>query len=301
MGGGREGGVKPKESASSTRNLYLKPNEIIFRNQIIPAPFNHLKEHEFCYQYDHQIINLERRGYFVSATRNNGVCIAGHGIYITSQSSAESIFIADEVLNGMYDFQNCGNEFVVIDIGMNIGCAALKFAQYDWVRKIYGFEPFATTFDEAELNLKINPKLAEKIAIFDFGLLDVDKEISVRFNHKRHSMMSVCRDFFSTDAHLPVEKVRVRNAVDVVREIIERHNEKIMLKIDCEGSEHAIVPALDAAGLLEKVSIVIMKYHFGKSDELVKILERNGFAIEIRDVREDIGTGMIRGTKLNCV
>ena len=60
-------------------------------------------------------------------------------------------------------------------------------------------------------------------------------------------------------------------------EIIERHNEKVFIKLDTEGSEFEIIPLLDEKGLLEKVDVLIMEYHRKGPQNLLDILKRNNF------------------------
>src|SRR5260221_3132548 len=47
-------------------------------------------------------------------------------------------------------------EIVVIDVGMNVGTAALFFASRDNVKRVYGFEPVPSSCATAEVNFSLN-------------------------------------------------------------------------------------------------------------------------------------------------
>lgn len=71
------------------------------------------------------------------------------------------------------------NEFVVFDIGMNRGYSALKFANYDSCKAVYGFEINEETYNFALENLDLNPNLAQKIKAHRYGLSDEDGDIDI--------------------------------------------------------------------------------------------------------------------------
>jgi FkbM family methyltransferase len=167
-------------------------------------------------------------------------------------------------------------------------------AQKEYVKEIYSFEPFMPTMAQARHNMKLNPKLAEKIILFDFGLSDSDKALDISYNPNLPGAMSSIAGKNSGDL---TERINLRNASDVLAPIFKkRDKKKIMLKIDCEGGEREILPDLASSGLLQQADVIIMEYHDGYYLPLVKIMEDSGFSVEITE-QHDNGTGMIVATK----
>lgn len=150
----------------------------------------------------------------------------------------------------------------------------MYLAQKQEIIKIYGYEPFPETFAQAENNLKLNPKLAEKISIFNIGLGGKNEVKEFHYSRELPGSMSTAVDKFPQNAE--TAKVQMRNAGEVLQPIFEA-NENIMLKMDCEGGEYEIIETLIAGGLLQKIKVIIMEWHFRKPDLLVQLLNANGF------------------------
>ena len=51
----------------------------------------------------------------------------------------------------------------------------------------------------------------------------------------------------------------------------------IVLKIDCEGSEYAILESMDGAGMLARCALIIIETHDGRQVEAQNVLTKNGF------------------------
>jgi hypothetical protein len=74
------------------------------------------------------------------------------------------------------------------------------------------------------------------------------------------------------------ETVQIRSASDEINSIIERHpDKKIVIKCDTEGSEKDIFKSLDSKGILKKIDMIILEYHFSYDVPLMEMLKRNGF------------------------
>ncbi len=168
-------------------------------------------------------------------------------------------------------------DYIMIDIGFNLGFTSLKMAQRKNIKKIYAFEPFAQTLKQARENMALNPKLARKIKIFDYGLSDADKVKEIHYNPKMPGGMSTVRDSYPECQELT--KVVLRHAADVLRPILQNNKHKVFVKIDCEGAETEIIPCLDKAKLLKKVDLIIMEWHFGCFRQLIEVLTKNGFVV----------------------
>ncbi|GHV16875.1 hypothetical protein AGMMS49938_17260 [Fibrobacterales bacterium] len=241
---------------------------------------------------------LNDLGYSV-LKNEKGIFINGNNLKIFGTAN-NTLWTAEGVLSGEYDFDNHGEDFIAIDIGMNIGLASLYLARKEFIKKVYSFEPFEPIFIQAKNNINNNPQISSKIEIFNFGLSDENKTIEVFFNSNLPGQMSSVNDRFSIDKNLPKQSAILKKASEIIIPIFAKHKEKIMLKIDCEGGEREILPDLQSSGLLKQVSVIIMEYHDNYYKPLVELLKESGFQTKIYNQNYMEKVGMIYAEKLNC-
>ena len=223
-----------------------------YKKQFNEAGFNVYKDNK-------NIIHIERKD------------IKIEGIADNTYWTALSVFYNDE-----YNFYPDKN-YVMFDIGFNLGMTSLWFARNEKITKIYAFEPFLPTCKLGERNLSLNPKLSKKIKLFKFGLSNKNEKITMHYNPDLPGSMSSVFDRFNTGNP---EKITLKPASEVLKPLFDKHpNEGIFLKIDCEGAEREIIPDLNNNGLLKRVDVIIMEWHDGPPDSLVKILKDNNFNI----------------------
>jgi len=194
-----------------------------------------------------------------------------------------------------YDFLS-KEKFVLIDIGFNLGISSLHLSRYENITKIYGFEPFVPTYNLAQINLEHNLKLSQKIELHNYGLGNKDDILTISYHHKFPGSMSTVQDLFGGHG-LKEEKIVVKKASEILNPIISNHSEKIYLKIDCEGAEFQIIPDLANSGILKKVHLIVMEWHFKSPDEIINILMNNGFVCFNR-VDEENKLGLIKAVKI---
>lgn len=182
--------------------------------------------------------------------------------------------IVDEVLiDHSYGFGFEDAECVVIDIGMNVGIASLYFAKQPNVKKVYGFEAFPDTYEQAAANIALNqPGIGDKIEAMNFALSDENERRMAAVSSEETGW----RNIFSKDENKRQVEIKCRDAGEAVKDIINNHDEKIVLKIDTEGAEFQIFAALDRAGCFEKIDVIMMEYH-GDSEKLVPVLKKYGY------------------------
>lgn len=219
--------------------------------------------------------SFEKNGYHV--VRENGkIKIWNDIITIEGEAdntlwTAEGVFCTDE-----YNF-DMNEKYVMFDIGFNLGMTSLHKAQDKNCVKIYAFEPFVPTYKLAMRNMELNKKLAKKITAFNYGLGDKDETIDVNYNHDRPGAMSSVKNVFSECDD--VEQIHIKNASKILGPLFAKHKENIFLKIDCEGAEKQILPDLEKSGLIKKVDVIVMEWHFEEPTELVDLLLRNNFIV----------------------
>ena len=189
------------------------------------------------------------------------------------------IVIKENFIYQIYNFISQNNEsYVCIDIGANVGISSLYLAKKDFISKIYAFEPLKPTFGFFLENLENNKILSSKIEAFNFGLGDKNDVLKVHYN-KDH-MMSVSSNaiFDSCFERYSIEEITIKNVSEVIKPILEKHKEeKFFIKIDCEGAEYQIIPALYESGMLNHIDVIITEFHGQAPTRLLEILKNAGF------------------------
>jgi FkbM family methyltransferase len=215
--------------------------------------------------------------------------IVGNDLHL--QGNSENIFWTAQgvLLNQEYRIHDKTDDYIMIDVGLNLGIAALYAAKQLNINKIYGFEPFKPTFQSALTNLEHNTELATKIEVFNFGLSDRNEEVRLSYNPLLPGSMSTIRDLFVDQIGTWKETVLLQQAAEALGPIIAHHREAVFLKIDCEGAEFKIIADLDRAGLLKKIDLIILEWHAPNPDSLVTILNDNGFICSSRRDTENLG------------
>ena len=180
--------------------------------------------------------------------------------------------------DGNYYFIDKTRRYYVVDIGMNIGLASLFFAGQDNIKKVYGFEPFIATYEQAIDNFRMNQSfIQDKITPKHFGLAEKNEIKYFRYNTDFSGGMSTVGT--GTIMEEDMEKVELRDAIGTLESIVNCHrDENAILKIDCEGSEYEIIKSLDQGNLLKNFSVIMMEWHMPEKNHIIEeILQRNGY------------------------
>lgn len=206
------------------------------------------------------------------------------GVEILLKNPTDFQIVLEIMANGGYHISLPEEEYIVIDIGMNVGIAALFFANQNKISHVYGYEPFADTYQMANDNIDRNPKLKEKITTYNFGLYDRDEEKiihNVCINPGWRDIRGV-EDINGNNQNGRVKygadvKVVLRDAGREIKRIIDRNQgKKVILKCDTEGSEFSIFDALKRDKLAGVFSAIVLEYH-GNPSVIVKYLEEEGY------------------------
>ncbi len=193
---------------------------------------------------------------------------------------------------------NCDLEanVLAIDVGMNVGLTSLYMARNPRVIEVHGFEPFRNPFTRSLENFSLNPKLSRKITPYNTGLSSINQELSVLSNEDSTIGTSL-RGRQTGDTEI----ITVRNATEIFKELISRAKSKnleVIVKIDCEGSEFAIIESLAAAGLLKYIRVLMIEWHKWWSSEksqrdIVGPLIEDNFVIFDRTMPSNPHAGML--------
>ena len=167
----------------------------------------------------------------MSAARAVNVDIGGKNYVITSDDNylayIENGFEPDMVR--LFRSVASGSD-VILDVGANIGCTALLFA--DLARKVYAFEPSSTTFAFLEQNI-VSSGL-ENIEALNVGLGSEPYETTLTFAPSDRSGGFVSDRTQASVGHT-VEKIVIRTMDDVLKSL--NPTKVDFVKIDVEGFE----------------------------------------------------------------
>jgi FkbM family methyltransferase len=138
----------------------------------------------------------------------------------------------------------------IVDVGANVGVAALFFALSYPQAQLFAFEPCPETYQLLCQNLSAFPQIHP----FGFGLLDRDGTLPLYLSRVDPVTHSLGRSDFNTEQRVDVQ---LRNARQVMA---EQHIHTIdVLKIDTEGCEVPILQAL--AELVPRVQVLYVEFH----------------------------------------
>lgn len=201
---------------------------------------------------------------------------------VVEVQTAEEIFILHEIwVEGCYNFLLPDyNDLVILDIGMNVGLASLFFAQKLPSSKVYSFEPFLPTYEQALVNLQLNKNITN-IHPNNIGLSSTDESLIVDYSPSQRGRVGVwgTRLILEKIDEVSKQTLNLKSFNNVFKKIIsENDHSQFVLKIDCEGSEYGVFEFLDLS-LLENVKVILMEWHNNGPDEIEKVLLKKGFQV----------------------
>lgn len=208
--------------------------------------------------------------------------------------SVEDIFIITEVfVDADYNFLP-QSPHVLVDIGLNIGVTSIFLSQNEKISRVYGYEPVEYTFQLAKKNIEVNQ--IENIEIINKGVGDSNRKETFAFNKSFKGNTGKRGDLsYSINKLSEEEKTMVDVEIESVGDVFDRikleKDEKLMLKVDCEGGEYEIIESLEKNQLLSKVNMFVIEWHDKGAKPLEEILKRNGFQLISR--RLEVNSGLI--------
>lgn len=194
--------------------------------------------------------------------------------------SAEEFDILKEIFVDE-DYRFTGKkEYVVIDIGANVGFASIYFSRFNRVKKIYAFEPVLDSYEMALRNFREND--LKQISLFNYGW-GYPSRIEDFFFNKEVKGNSGVRGKLSpslSKRDLESRRVEIRQASVEMEQIIQENPDTpIMMKMDCEGAEYEIIEDLENNNLLATVNVMLLEWHDYGPAKIERILESHGFIV----------------------
>ena len=183
-------------------------------------------------------------------------------------------------------------EYVLIDIGANVGMASLYLRKrYNNIKQVFAFEPLGTVANIARKNFEANPDAAP-IVLKQIGLSDEYSIKNAEFfedwttgfsidDQTLNTFLNYNEEGSRTESRLTEIEVAPAN-VEIGNVIASGGSMRIALKCDTQGSEFAIFRSIDNAGLFDRIDAIVVETHFRSPDEIIEILSRNGFDVICR-------------------
>lgn len=194
-------------------------------------------------------------------------------------TSRSDFNVAQDVFDsGFYNYiDNSDSDLIVIDIGMNIGLASLFFASKERVTKVYGFEPFINTYKQSLDNIRENDKLIqEKIEPFAYGLGNENCIKNFIYDASFSEGLSTVGKGVKRSEN--TVSVIIKDATEILTPILNTCN-RVVMKMDCEGSEYDILNNLHRSNLISKIDVFIIECHNPNKDAALEyIFKKNGYS-----------------------
>ncbi|MDP4263894.1 MAG: FkbM family methyltransferase [Bacteroidota bacterium] len=175
-----------------------------------------------------------------------------------------------------------GKEYILLDIGMNVGYASLYFSSFKNIKRIYSYEPFTDTFNIARQNINANDLSAKKIKAHNYGISNYTGTVNVPLPEEGSVIASTEESFIKKHNFDPSKSIRVnvRDILEVLKEVREENpGEYLALKIDCEGEEYNILESLDKNDSFDKIIFLCVEWHFKGPDRIKEILIKKNYTV----------------------
>jgi FkbM family methyltransferase len=178
-------------------------------------------------------------------------------------SNEEELFMLREIfVDGVYHVAQRGPR-VVWDVGMNIGLAALYFAQVPDT-EIVGYEPVSETYRLALDNIARNAHLAGRIRTFNkaIGAADGAGRLYSSTEKPGSSGMFPIPESQAPARSFVMKEAVIERASSALEWISENYpGRSIVAKIDCEGSEYPILRELCESGAIRRIDALVLEWH----------------------------------------
>jgi FkbM family methyltransferase len=265
-------------------------------------PIGYLPRHEIVTRRLGDIRFLFESGAELSETEE-GLVGLFEGVKVLLEN-VEDMQVFNEVFFAKDYKVECLRKAIFIDIGMNAGMTSLFSAANPDIEHIFAFDPFEGPHRRALRNFALNPSLAEKITPMQVGLGEGDSKLEVVVESSTSIGTSIRGNEVGES-----QTITIRDAADALGGIISNardNNRSLFLKIDCEGSEFAVLNSLRQANLLKYVDVVMIEWHKWWSanltqHELIDPLLENGFVVFDRTTPRNIYAGMIYAVRQRSI
>ncbi len=223
-----------------------------------------------------------------------------------------SIYVYREIfVTGDYDNLQPKDNWVVFDVGGNIGLYSL-YLQHNFSNlKIHTFEPIKDLHEKLKHNLN-QKKTTNKLYLNNFGLGEKQKDITINFFPNADALSTInddlvekkqmlietkckdsyfkplCKLFYSTILTDDLLKSNKENILIITMSDYINKNKikKInLVKIDVEGYEYNVLQGIDKKhfDIIDNFIIEVENYNSSNLDNIIKILQDNNYEIKYQN------------------
>lgn len=263
---------------SYTSGMRRKGNNILFTNSGNEIPANQLKHYETIFPQSFVVLNSPKVKVQDIDQQVFNLVVDGIKFRINSYSNLAVVY--EIFFQLLYDIQFFQDNLVIMDIGMNIGAASLFFANNNRIKKIYGYEPFNNTFNEAIYNFKQNPILSQKIVPNNYGISYKNELLKVPFFESGDLSSSTISTFKEENIKKPEHyiEVNVKSIIEEIKIIINANaSNPIFIKLDCEGEEYKIMELLGTTPYLDIIIGMVIEWHKKDPINIFAILHKHNY------------------------
>lgn len=213
-----------------------------------------------------------------------GLIVNIDGVDLLIKSIIDMYLISNIYIQKVYDLLFT-SPTIVVDIGANVGYSALWFAKNNFVKKVFAFEPVKPTYEQAMESIQLNPLFKDKVDFRNLGVSDKNQTTSIVYFKDHHTISSVLFTDprkMTTSGPAPssvnIELVEPKSVLTEIINYQHQNNCKLVMKIDCEGSEYAIFEKFDAK-IWDAIDVILMEVHGDKYQVLLNNLTNHGFEV----------------------
>ncbi len=208
-----------------------------------------------------RLMNIENSNIQNLELTNLGITFQYKGKKVTIDparfSDPDAVFFREE-----YRFLKVKDKDV-IDIGMNIGDSSIYFS-LNGAERVIGLEPYLYAFLIANKNVSLN---------------NIDNIITLNAGYGKDQNVIVNSEYINnTGSSLAVSEKGKEISIFSLKTLINKYNiAHIVLKMDCEGCEYALLNEDDL--VFKSIEAIQIEYHYGY-ENLVSKLKGLGFDVK---------------------
>lgn len=219
--------------------------------------------YEMCVYNDISFLTiLPNKNRIYLKTKEGIILTTNQNLFVLKEIFTQNSYLSPK----LYEYE----EFVFFDVGMHRGYASLAIGQMNSCKAVYGFEIDSDTFNFAQENFALNPRISKKINPYQFGLSDSDKEVDIYAIPLSDGRTTTEDNILNLnpserEKYTLTKRAEIKQASKVLTQIIEKDHitSKIVLKIDTEGAEYEIFNDLYHSGVLNKIDLIMGECHYG--------------------------------------
>lgn len=191
---------------------------------------------------------------------------------------ANQIYEVEEIeyLKKLYNYNNFEH---FLDIGANCGYYSIMLAKEFKRLQVTAFEPNKEAFTKFNNTLKINPNLASRIDLKNFGLSNTSGALEMtsleKFGYLQTGGSTIIRNNKKDIIKTKIFTCNFRTG----SEVIKFKNKKLCIKIDVEGHEYNVIQGLEKI-LKENytfIQIEIVKQNYEKTNNFLNNIGYKSF------------------------